>query len=299
MRRKGRALFLGIAAAAFLGMLMQTVIAQHIGPPAEQSLREVLGAERYEEILREATIRRGSAEGMRRIAQNTGREVEEAFRKMDPARREAVLSSVLGSVAEALPVVLSFLVLLLLLAAWERAFFLQGALTPGTNTGELLHRATRSFPRLLAVWVVAGFLSGIWLPFAFLPLALFSPVFAIPFLLSWVPFVFAAPRLALSPVLALRDGGILQPVRESWRRSRGRWGKIVGNMIVAALAASACVWLALLILQGIASLVTTPSIASVFVWIQAMAVLGGAAYRTIFLAQLTEGLGQRPTVASR
>lgn len=112
----------------------------------------------------------------------------------------------------------------------------------------------------------------------------------------WVPFVgiilviIIGPRLVLSSIILVHEGkGVFESTRLSYERTKGHWGKIVGNLFVASLVAMliACVCLFVAGLAGMASfalggilVATTQNIAT--------------AYGTIFLVQLGQTVFAHP-----
>ncbi len=64
-----------------------------------------------------------------------------------------------------------------------------------------------------------------------------------------IPAIILGPRFIASPVILVTEGkGVMQSASESYARTAGLWGKIVGNMIVAALCAGLVSWAASLVL---------------------------------------------------
>ena len=66
---------------------------------------------------------------------------------------------------------------------------------------------------------------------------------------SWPLFIFSlaapvalGPRFFPAPVLYLREGGIIRSAVGSFRRSKGSWGKIVGNMLLASALVGIILW---------------------------------------------------------
>lgn len=74
------------------------------------------------------------------------------------------------------------------------------------------------------------------LPLAGVSLWSFVRSFAwIPFL-GIIPAIILGPRFIAAPLIYLTEGkGVMTSVSDSYRRTRGYWAKIIGNMIVAAL----------------------------------------------------------------
>src|SRR3989344_7776970 len=76
----------------------------------------------------------------------------------------------------------------------------------------------------------------LFLPMLWLHLWVFLRTFAwIPFI-GMIPLIILGPRFVLSPVLLVQEGkGVFDSARISYKKTSGYWGKIFGNMFVAAL----------------------------------------------------------------
>ena len=79
----------------------------------------------------------------------------------------------------------------------------------------------------------------------------------------WIPFIgmifgiVLMPRFLLAPVLLLKDGrGVMESVSLSYARTRGYWGKIMGNSIVALFCGSSVYVLFTIILGTLSSSVS-------------------------------------------
>lgn len=89
----------------------------------------------------------------------------------------------------------------------------------GKDVNGTFSRATRVMLPLfgLSLWTMLR--TFIWIP-----------------VLGLIPAIILGPRFVAGPLLFLTEGkGVTASVSESYRRTRGYWGKIVGNVIVAAL----------------------------------------------------------------
>lgn len=76
------------------------------------------------------------------------------------------------------------------------------------------------------------------LPLAGVSLWSFIRSFAWIPLLGIIPAIILGPRFVAAPLIYLTEGkGVTASVSESYRRTRGYWAKIVGNLIVAVLIA--------------------------------------------------------------
>jgi hypothetical protein len=117
---------------------------------------------------------------------------------------------------------------------------------------------------------------------------------------AWIPVVgvlcaiVIGPRLALSSVILVKEKqGVRESVRSSYTRTRGYWGKIVGNCIVASVLVMAVM---MFLSIGIALIGTGSALAAAIVG----AILQSAmtAYVMIFLVKLTTTISDHPIVTT-
>lgn len=116
------------------------------------------------------------------------------------------------------------------------------ALRPGASVGEALRRGLRRFPLLLAAGLLA--LTGPVLAAALLLAAvgtdggaagpgadaLLLSLLMLPLLALWVRLIL------ITPVAAAEDCGPLEIVRRSWALTRGHFWKLLGFLLLAAIA---------------------------------------------------------------
>ncbi len=110
--------------------------------------------------------------------------------------------------------------------------------------------------------------------------------------LLWIPFlgpliaIYMIPRVALGPaILAGGRIGIVHSVRESMRRTRGRWVSIVLSLVVSCLLCISFLWFSMVIVALLALFSTKVSF---FVWLLLMFFL--AAFQMFFLATLAASM---------
>ncbi len=160
---------------------------------------------------------------------------------------------------------LSVLVMLLLGVA-SNAFFLLLGLNPTQDAMAIARRVPGLFFPLLGVWIWIFLRSFLWIP-----------------ILGIIPAIIWGPRFYLAPVLLVQEKmGILQSARESYSRTKGYWGKIVGNSIVAGL----CTMLASIVLSiavGILAIML-PLLGS---WVSTIAGYVFSAFMMIFMVKLS------------
>ncbi|OGJ58354.1 hypothetical protein A2881_02605 [Candidatus Peribacteria bacterium RIFCSPHIGHO2_01_FULL_55_13] len=177
-------------------------------------------------------------------------------------RREGIVL-----VLRVLPVMTAGLFVLGVLTILSGAYFLCFALGKGKEPTEILNNALFLFLPLLGVWVWSFLRSFVWIP-----------IFGI------IPAIILMPRFALAPViLASQKKGVTASVTESYRKTRGYWGRIAGNLAVAGLIFMLVSW-------GV-SLVTIPVALQskvLSIWIQAVVQQATVGYTAVFLVLLTK-----------
>lgn len=109
--------------------------------------------------------------------------------------------------------------LFIIIAIFANAYFLLLAISPTQDAMSVLKKTPALFFPLLGTWIWVLLRSFIWIPF-----------------LGVIIAIIIGPRFALAPVLLVKEKkGVLKSVSTSYEVTRGYWGKIVGNMIVAGL----------------------------------------------------------------
>lgn len=105
-----------------------------------------------------------------------------------------------------------------------------------------------------------------------------------------IPAIILGPRFVAAPLIHLAEGkGVTASVGDSYRRTRGYWGKIAGNMIVAALATM----VAALVINMLLSLVL-PRMSSAEIVAQQLVSQAAMACMTVFAVRLSHGILQHP-----
>lgn len=161
----------------------------------------------------------------------------------------------------------------LLIAVFSQAFFLLLALSPTQDAMVVLKKTPALFFPLLGLWIWTAIRSFIWIP-----------------ILGLIPAIILGPRFVLGPVIMIKEKkGITQSVRESYARTSGYWGKIVGNMIVAVL----CIILAGIVAAMIAG-IAGAMIPFAGMWLQAVAKEVLSAFMAVFAVQLSLTIMSNP-----
>ena len=147
------------------------------------------------------------------------------------------------------------------------AYYLFFSLGKGKDAVEILGNSVHAVFPLLGVWIWSFIRSFAWIP-----------------LIGIIPAVILGPRFALAPViLVTQNKGVMGSVAESYAKTRGYWGKIVGNLLVLG-----CI---LMLVSWAVSLVTIPlAVMSrvLSIWIHAVVQQGTMAYGVMFLVLLTK-----------
>lgn len=209
-----------------------------------------------EEAMNEMNSTMGGIEGM------SDEDREALFRKEG-----------LAMMIRVLPVMSLGLLAWFIISVLSGAYFLCFGLEKGKEPTEILNNAVFLFLPLLGVWIWSFLRSFLWIP-----------------LFGVIPAIILTPRFALAPViLANQKKGVLGSVSESYQKTRGYWGKIMGNLIVVGLVC-------LLVSWGV-SLVTIPvaMTSKVFsIWIHAVAQQAVMGYGVVFLVLLTKTILENP-----
>lgn len=131
---------------------------------------------------------------------------------------EAVRMQAMSGVTSMLPFVGLAGLVSLLISFLAHAYFALVAVE-GKDVNGTLSRAGAVVLPLAGVSLWAFIRSFAWIPF-----------------LGWIVAIVIAPRFVASPLIFLTEGkGITGSVSSSYARTKGYWGKIVGNAIVAGL----------------------------------------------------------------
>lgn len=164
----------------------------------------------------------------------------------------------------------------ILIAVLSHAYFLLLALSPTSDAMATLKKTPALFFPLLGLWIWMLLRSFVWIP-----------------ILGFIPAIILGPRFALSPVIMIKQKkGIMESVRMSYAGTKGYWGKIVGNMIVAGL----CVMLAGIV-AGIVIGILGFMAPMLGVWLNAIVKEVLSAFCVVFAVQLATTLLSNPMMA--
>lgn len=202
-----------------------------------------------------------------RIQQGDETAMEEFAQKMEQlggSQGEAVSGAVFSMYRQLMPVIGASMLLLWLISLIASAFFLLIALNDKLSFAEAFKRTPKTIIPLflLSLWIAIR--SFIWIP-----------------LLGIILALILGPRFALAPVLLVRDHkGVLESASMSYAKTRGYWGKIFGNLLVAAVL----VIIALMVAGIIVSLLGL-QVSSI---LMPMVNMLGTAFLTIFVVKLSQ-----------
>ncbi len=134
---------------------------------------------------------------------------------------------------------------------------------------------------------VAARLPGMILPMLGLSLLLFIRSFIWIPLVGWFVALYLGPRMALAPaLLASGEAGVMQSIRLSMKRTKGRWAFLFFSLIGAALLSIALLWFGV-VLVAIAALFSMKL--SFFLWL--LLLMLTAACQMFFLTALAATVG--------
>lgn len=174
---------------------------------------------------------------------------------------------VTGMMMSMLPSISSLFIVMMIVSIIASAYYFVIAVFGVQDTAQALRQSPSIVFPLLGVWIWSFLRSFAWIPFI-------GVIFAIVI----------GPRLVAAPVVLLKEKkGITDSVRLSYERTRGYWGKIVGNLLVMALL----MWILMMVIGLITSLLfddmymISAFIAGLLQWLS-------TGFATIFVVALSE-----------
>ncbi len=143
----------------------------------------------------------------------------------------------------------------------------------GKDVNGTLARVKSAFFSLFLVNLWSMLRSFIWIP-----------------ILGLIPAIILGPRFVAAPLIHLTEGkGVTASVSDSFRRTRGYWAKIAGNVIVAALVAMVVTIVVDMVLGLL--LMASPPAMLIAKQVVSQAV---AAYMAVFTVRLSHTILQHP-----
>ena len=223
-------------AAVVLGLLTATsqgMVAQRIhGGAAEMMQQAQLDPQKIDELQKRMQA------GDPRAAQEMQAMVEKGFSGMNKEQASAAMAGIgMKLFLQSLPLVATSIFIMILLSLLASYYYFFVTLDSGSVQDVLRRTFENLFPLLgLSVWVFLR--SFIWIP-----------------LVGIIIAIIIGPRFVLSNVILIKEKrGITESVRESYKRTEGFWGKIVGNMIVASVIG----WVVLFVTSMVLGLLGRP-----------------------------------------
>ncbi len=163
--------------------------------------------------------------------------------------------------------------LMAIISILSSAYYLKMSLSPTQDAMAPVKPALSLFFPLLGVWIWSFLRSFAWIP-----------------IIGLIPAIILGPRFVLAPVILATEGkGVFESVSMSYARTRGYWGKIVGNAIVAAL----CILLAMIVV-GIVAGILEFIIPLLGFWLKSIAKYATTAFMVVFLTKLSLSIMGKP-----
>lgn len=200
-------------------------------------------------------------------------ELEQMLKGMDTTRMDdAMRGPIAGAVRSALPAVGFAVIANWILGMLAYAYYVMVAIE-GTSANAAASRSAKVLPSLFLLNVWSFIRSFVWIP-----------------ILGLIPAVILTPRFVAAPIILLAEGkGVNASVSDSYRRTRGYWGKIVGNGFAASIVAFVTVGVITTVLSML--LVSAPTAAIVVKQILAQ---GASAFAAVFAIRLAHTILQHP-----
>ncbi len=214
--------------AAIFGALMTAAQSLVVGK-MQGSFAPVLGqmgvdTERLQELQGRAM--RGDEAAMEELARMS-EEVSKRFAGMgEEQATELATGMVRAFIRSVMPTLGWSFLLFAIIGLVASTYFFVIAVEERKDFMEVLSRIPPLLLPLAAVWLWAFIRSFAWIPIA-----------------GIVPAIIFGPRFLLSPVILLKEQkGVVESVRLSYERTRGYWGKIVGNILVCCILIVLALW---------------------------------------------------------
>lgn len=189
--------------------------------------------------------------------------------QMDEQAMEAMA---MGMMTGLMPAFGMFFVVMMLLTLVGSIYYMVLAIE-GQGVSATLGRIPGLILPMLGVWIWTFLRSFAWIP-----------------VIGIIPAIIIGPRLMFGSVILIKEKtGVFASVRESHSRTRGYWGKIVGNMILMGV----CLWICMLaLLLGLGALTMVHmALASVASTLVSQFV---TAYGSIFTVKLADTIFANP-----
>jgi len=182
-------------------------------------------------------MQKGDEEAIQEIMINM-EGVMKRFEGMGEAEIDALITQLSGNFSfEILPVIIFGFLMLFVLIVLTSLSFLSLSIRGGQNAIVIAKGSLRFFFPIIGVWIWSFLRSFAWIGLLVIFLSSVSEIPRIIGIATTIILVLSFyPRLLFAPVILMKEEkGVVESVRLSIERSRGYWGKIVGNVLVMAL----------------------------------------------------------------
>jgi hypothetical protein len=161
----------------------------------------------------------------------------------------------------------------LFVALFSTSYYLLLALGKAKEPVDILNLSVKKVLPLFGVWTWSMLRSFIWIP-----------------ILGIIPAIILGPRFALSSVLLIdKNMGVRASVASSHSRTRGYWGKIIGNTLAVGIVTVLASWVLNIATSPIAQASTVFGI-----WTHAVIQQFTMAYSVVFLVLLSKTVMEHP-----
>lgn len=185
---------------------------------------------------------------------------------------EAVGMQAMSGIKSMLPFI-GFAGLVSLLVSFVAHAYFALVAVEGKDVNGTLARAGAVVLPLAGVSVWMFIRSFVWIPF-----------------LGWIVAIIVAPRFVASPLIFLTEGkGITGSVSSSYARTKGYWGKIIGNAIVAGLI----MFVITIVIDILAGIVLSSVMPAMIVFKQIVSQFM-IAFMCVFMVRLSHTILQNP-----
>jgi len=225
----------------------------------------------------------GNIQQMQELTERIEAGDQEAFQEMmmkmgmvgddGEINEEALEDAATGLIGKTLPMFGLFFVTMMVLTLISSTFYFVLAIEGSQDFMATLRKVPSLIFPMLGVWIWSFLRSFAWIP-----------------VLGIIPAIIIGPRLIMSSVILVQEKkGVFECVSLSYARSKGYWGKIVGNSIVSALVVMIAM---LLISVGVGFIAASSEMGGAI----AGAILQSAttAYATIFIVKLSNTISANP-----
>ncbi len=194
--------------------------------------------------------------------------------QMTDEEREALFAKEgVKMMIEMLPIMGSGLLWWLFVSLFSTSYYMLLVLEKAKEPMDILNASTKKVLPLLGVWVWSMLRSFVWIP-----------------ILGIIPAIILGPRFALASVLVFeKKVGVCASVSESYLRTKGYWGKILGNMFAVGMVTMLASWVLKVLTSPIAQASTVFGI-----WTHAVIQQFTMAFSVVFLVLLSKTVMEHP-----